>query len=169
VQKKNAQLFFVEPMECKEVRDISVLPRGNDWQYEVKFDGYRCIAIKQNNAVELFSRNGKPFGQFLNLFEPLRKQRARSFILDGEIVALSEDVWIRGIGRKAPGLDLSVVGSFLLGLGGHCRMANHTHRALQWTSFMTIPPSNKTLQRTRPERRGCNPHVPRAGLLSLGR
>jgi bifunctional non-homologous end joining protein LigD len=81
-------LFFVAPMECKEVQRLEDVPRGNDWQYEIKFDGYRCLAIKQRNEVELFSRRGNAFSQFLNLYEPLREQPPRSFILDGEVVAL---------------------------------------------------------------------------------
>jgi bifunctional non-homologous end joining protein LigD len=85
-----AHFFFVGPMECKEVRRIENIPSGKDWQYEVKFDGYRCIAIKQYNEIELFSRRGNPFKQFLNVFEPLVKQRPKSFIVDGEIVALDE-------------------------------------------------------------------------------
>jgi ATP-dependent DNA ligase len=48
-------------MECKEVKQLSQIPRGADWQFEVKFDGYRCIVIKQRNETELFLRNGIPF------------------------------------------------------------------------------------------------------------
>jgi ATP-dependent DNA ligase len=67
MQKMEADLFFVPPMECKAAGSARHLPRGNDWQYEVKFDGYRCIAIKQRNEVRLFSRRGLPFRKFLNL------------------------------------------------------------------------------------------------------
>lgn len=91
MQKMPAQLFFVPPMECKAVRRVEDLPEGKDWQYEVKFDGYRCIAIKQRGAVELFSRRGNPFLHFDNLFEPLRRQPPQSYIIDGEIVALDAD------------------------------------------------------------------------------
>ena len=91
MQKEAAQLFFVPPMECREVKQLREIPRGSEWQYEIKWDGYRCIAIKQKGDVELYSRNGKAFTQFPNLFDVIRQYRAKSFILDGEIVALDED------------------------------------------------------------------------------
>lgn len=91
MQKEPAQLFFVEPMECKEVKHLREIPRGDDWQYEIKWDGYRCNAIKQKGEVELFSRNGNSFTQFSNLYDVLRDYRHKSFILDGEIVALDDD------------------------------------------------------------------------------
>jgi DNA ligase D-like protein (predicted ligase) len=90
MQTVHAKLFFVPPMECKEIKTVDKLPQGSDWQYEVKFDGYRCIAIKQNNEVELFSRRGLPFKKFFNLYQTLGDQPVKSFVLDGEIVALDE-------------------------------------------------------------------------------
>jgi bifunctional non-homologous end joining protein LigD len=90
VQRVDPELRFVTPMECKEVREEFQIPTGADWQYEIKFDGYRCIAIKQKNEVELFSRRGLIF-KFLNLYDEIRSQPPKSFILDGEVVALDKD------------------------------------------------------------------------------
>src|SRR5438067_823173 len=88
MQKMPAELRFVEPMECKEVAQ---LPDGEDWQYELKLDGYRAIAIKQHNEVMLYSRNGNVFnGKFPAVVDALEKLRARAFILDGELVAIDE-------------------------------------------------------------------------------
>ncbi len=75
-------------MECKEVKSVLNIPRGDEWQYEVKLDGYRCITIKENNDVELYSRRGLLFQKFLNVYKLLLDQPVKSFILDGEIVAL---------------------------------------------------------------------------------
>src|SRR5437764_12387183 len=90
MQKMPPTLFFLPPMECKEVKSVRNLPHGDHWQYEIKLDGYRCIAIKQKNEVELFSSRGLPFSQFLNNNQALQKQPPKSFILDGEIVALDQ-------------------------------------------------------------------------------
>ena len=73
-------------MECLEVHQI---PEGDFWHYELKLDGYRAIAVKQNGNVHLFSRNGISFNsKFPSVVEALEKFRTRRFILDGEIVAL---------------------------------------------------------------------------------
>ena len=90
MQKVSAQLGFIEPMDCKEVRRIEDIPRGVDWQYELKFDGYRCIAVKSRGEIQLFSRRGLRFRQFPNLHGPLNKQAPQAFIVDGEIVAVDE-------------------------------------------------------------------------------
>jgi DNA ligase D-like protein (predicted ligase) len=89
VQRVEPELRFVPPMECKEVREESRIPTGAEWQYEIKFDGYRCIAIKQKYMAELFSRRGLLL-KFLNLYDEIREQGPKSFTLDGEVVALDE-------------------------------------------------------------------------------
>lgn len=58
MQKMPAPFRFIPPMECLEVDRI---PEGELWQYELKLDGYRTIAIKQDGDVQLFSRNGNFF------------------------------------------------------------------------------------------------------------
>ena len=88
MQKMPAPLRFVPPMECQEVDRI---PEGDLWQYELKLDGYRTIAVKQNGGVELFSRNGTSFNsKFPSVAQALETVRIKRFILDGEIVALDE-------------------------------------------------------------------------------
>ena len=78
---------FVEPMRCKPV---TTLPTEGDWTYEVKFDGYRCIALKSNGAVTLFSRNENVLNErFPNVVDALSLLEG-DFVLDGELVALDE-------------------------------------------------------------------------------
>ena len=78
---------FVEPMQCKAVTD---LPSGDDWTFEIKFDGYRCLTVKNGAKTTLFSRNGKRlndrFGEVSNAVAEL----PGDFTIDGEIVALDE-------------------------------------------------------------------------------
>ncbi len=63
------------------------------WIFEPKFDGERCLALRNGDSVHLLSRNRKPLdGTYPELIEPLRAQPAESFILDGEVVAFDGEV-----------------------------------------------------------------------------
>lgn len=76
---------FIEPMKAK----LSTSPPSGDWLYEIKFDGWRAIAIIANSETRLISRNNKDIGsKFPLLLEALLKLRAEDAIVDGEIVAL---------------------------------------------------------------------------------
>ena len=76
---------FIEPMACLAVAEV---PAGSEWEYELKFDGYRAIAFKTRNRVHLASRNGKDFSQrFAELVRPLEPLPDET-VIDGEIVAL---------------------------------------------------------------------------------
>jgi bifunctional non-homologous end joining protein LigD len=68
------------------------LPDGADWSYEVKWDGYRAQAVKNDSAVSLASRNLKNITrQFPEVARVAGLVHARSAVLDGEIVALGPD------------------------------------------------------------------------------
>src|SRR6478736_2749461 len=72
-------------MQCKPV---TVLPESEKWTFEIKFDGYRCIAVKRRREVTLFSRQKKLLnGRFPSVVEALASLEG-DFILDGELVAL---------------------------------------------------------------------------------
>jgi bifunctional non-homologous end joining protein LigD len=67
----------------------SALPAGDAWSYEVKWDGYRAQGIKNGDAVSLASRNLKNITrQFPTIAGAMNRLRARSAIVDGEIVAI---------------------------------------------------------------------------------
>ena len=57
---ERASACFIEPMLC---RAVAKLPEGPAWQYEVKLDGYRAIAVRTKTGVELWSRNKKDFSR----------------------------------------------------------------------------------------------------------
>src|SRR5579862_1806622 len=64
------------------------LPEGSEWQYEVKFDGYRALAIKTGGMVQLRSRNDKDFTRrYLGLVAALAGLPDET-VIDGEVVAL---------------------------------------------------------------------------------
>lgn len=77
---------FVEPMQALLVTGA---PRGGGWLYEIKFDGFRALALKGGAEVKLMSRNEKDLGKkFPMIVESFEEIRARRAIIDGEIVAL---------------------------------------------------------------------------------
>ena len=72
------------PMEAKSVGQ---LPAGANWQYEPKWDGFRCIAFRDGGRVALQSKSGQPLGRYFpELVEALLKLRPKQFVIDGEIV-----------------------------------------------------------------------------------
>ena len=71
--------------------DSGLIPTGI-WQCEIKFDGYRAIAVLNSGKAELWSRNRKSLsGDFPEVVAELEKLRCRSAVLDGEIVALDSE------------------------------------------------------------------------------
>lgn len=72
------------PMEAQLVTEI---PTGTQWQYEPKWDGFRCLAFRDCVDVYLQSKSGQPLARYFpDLVEALRGLRARRYVLDGEIV-----------------------------------------------------------------------------------
>ena len=72
------------PMEADTGAEI---PSGDGWYYEPKWDGFRCLAFRDGDEVELRSKSGKPLGRYFpDVVEAIRSLRARRFVLDGEIV-----------------------------------------------------------------------------------
>ncbi len=75
----------LEPMEAESV---SQLPDDSRWQYEPKWDGFRSIAFRNNERVELQSRNQKPLGRYFpELVAAMAELPLHRFVLDGEILA----------------------------------------------------------------------------------
>lgn len=69
-----------------ETRSMEEIPSGPDWQYEPKWDGFRCIAFRDSDNVYLQSKAGQPLGRYFpDVVEALAKLPAKRFILDGEL------------------------------------------------------------------------------------
>ncbi len=77
------------PMEAKLVR---ALPRGGGWQYEPKWDGFRCLAFRDGDEVALQSKSGQPLARYFpELVGALASLPPERFVLDGEIVVPAGD------------------------------------------------------------------------------
>jgi bifunctional non-homologous end joining protein LigD len=76
---------FIQPCRPTLVADP---PTGPGWWHEVKHDGFRTLAKKQGERVEVWSRYGTDFtGRFSNIAEAVRGLPAESALIDGEAVA----------------------------------------------------------------------------------
>jgi ATP-dependent DNA ligase len=72
------------PMEAKTA---GALPPEDGWQYEPKWDGFRCLVFRDGNAVELQSKGLKPLGRYFPEVERMvRALKGDSFVLDGELI-----------------------------------------------------------------------------------
>jgi ATP-dependent DNA ligase len=70
-----------------EAQPASQLPAGSDWQYEPKWDGFRCLAFRDGSRIDLMSKAAKPLTRYFpELAANLLELKARQFVLDGEIV-----------------------------------------------------------------------------------
>jgi ATP-dependent DNA ligase len=75
------------PVEPLDAVSVDHLPDGNGWQYEPKWDGFRCVAFRHQDEVLLQSKSGQRLDRYFpELVDGLRALRPSSFVLDGEIV-----------------------------------------------------------------------------------
>jgi ATP-dependent DNA ligase len=73
-----------KPMEAKSA---SELPTGNHWQYEPKWDGFRCIAFRDGEKIELQSKAGRSLTRYFpDIVQALKTLEAQRFVIDGELV-----------------------------------------------------------------------------------
>jgi ATP-dependent DNA ligase len=72
------------PMEALLVNEI---PSGDNWQYEPKWDGFRCIAFRDGESVELQSKSGQPLGRYFpEIVAAVSQVKASRFVIDGELI-----------------------------------------------------------------------------------
>lgn len=84
---KTMTLPLKQPYLPMEAKSVEQLPAGDAWQYEPKWDGFRCVAFRDGDRIELQSKSGQPLARYFpEVAEALLKLKARQFVLDGEIV-----------------------------------------------------------------------------------
>jgi len=73
-----------EPMEAELVED---LPETPGWQFEPKWDGFRCLIFKDSEQIDLISKSGKPLDRYFpELRDAVSRLKPARFVLDSEIV-----------------------------------------------------------------------------------
>lgn len=74
-------------LEAMEARSVDEIPRGQEWQYEPKWDGFRCLLSRHSDAVTMRSKSGRDLKRYFpELAAAALDLPASTFILDGEIV-----------------------------------------------------------------------------------
>jgi len=74
-----------------EAQSVDEIPTGPQWQYEPKWDGFRCLVYRGRASVDLQSKSGQPLTRYFpELIEAVRSLPADKFVLDGEIVVPSD-------------------------------------------------------------------------------
>src|SRR6201987_936741 len=70
-----------------EARSVDSIPKDGAWQYEPKWDGFRCLLARQGGEVDLRSKSGEALARYFpELVDAALKLKATNFLLDGEIV-----------------------------------------------------------------------------------
>jgi ATP-dependent DNA ligase len=74
------------PLPAMEAKSVDSVPVGAEWQYEPKWDGFRCLAFREDSKIELQSKSIQPLSRYFpELIAALGCLKPRMFILDGEI------------------------------------------------------------------------------------
>ena len=74
-----------------EALTASSIPRGPEWQYEPKWDGFRCLAFRDGDRMSMLSKSGQHLERYFpELVSALGALRAKEFVLDGEILILRD-------------------------------------------------------------------------------
>jgi len=72
------------PMEADTARAI---PTGAEWEYEPKWDGFRCLAFRDGDDIHIMSKSSQPLARYFpEIVEALRSLKPQTFVLDGELI-----------------------------------------------------------------------------------
>src|ERR1700719_832936 len=74
------------PLPAMEAKSVDSVPVGDEWQYEPKWDGFRCLAFREDSKIEPQSKSTQPLSRYFpELIAALGRLRSKLFVLDGEI------------------------------------------------------------------------------------
>src|SRR3954454_11379936 len=74
------------PLAAMEARSVDAIPHGPQWQYEPKWDGFRCLLSRDGDNVDLRSKSGEDLARYFpELVDAALKLKTTAFLLDGEI------------------------------------------------------------------------------------
>ena len=80
-------MLLKPPLPPMEARLVEEIPTGDGWQYEPKWDGFRCVAFRDGERVFLQSKSGQPLARYFpDIVGLLATLTERQIVLDGELV-----------------------------------------------------------------------------------
>jgi ATP-dependent DNA ligase len=75
------------PVPPMETRSVEAIPTDDGWQYEPKWDGFRCLAFRNGDNIYLQSKTGQPLARYFpDVVANMAKLPEQQFVLDGELV-----------------------------------------------------------------------------------
>jgi len=81
------QMLLKPPLPPMEARTAEEIPTGDGWQYEPKWDGFRCLAFRDGDKIYLQSKAGQPLARYFpDVADNLVELPKQQFVLDGELV-----------------------------------------------------------------------------------
>jgi ATP-dependent DNA ligase len=121
------------PLAPMEALSVETIPEGSEWQYEPKWDGFRCVAFRDGDCIELQSKSLQPLLRYFpEIAAALSELGAKEFVLDGELavpheLGFSFDALLQRIHPAASRVKrlsvetpaIFVVFDLLAGEGGH--------------------------------------------------
>jgi ATP-dependent DNA ligase len=79
-------------LAAMEATSVAEIPTGDGWQYEPKWDGFRCLVFRDGADVELRSKAGQPLARYFpDMVAAISEMKADPFVLDGELVIPTPD------------------------------------------------------------------------------
>jgi ATP-dependent DNA ligase len=88
-----ARLDSAPPLAPMEAKSVASLPDGEGWQFEPKWDGFRCLVFRDGEEVALQSKAGRPLGRYFpEVVELVRALPEARLILDGELIIRIDNV-----------------------------------------------------------------------------
>ena len=80
-------MLLKPPLPPMEARSVEEIPTDDGWQYEPKWDGFRCLAFRDGDEIFLQSKNGQPLARYFpDVAANVAKLPHQRFVLDGELV-----------------------------------------------------------------------------------
>src|SRR5215475_2955787 len=80
-------MLLKPPIPPMETRSVDEIPTGDEWQYEPKWDGFRCLVFRDGAKIFLQSKNGQPLGRYFpDIVANIAELPPQEFVLDGELV-----------------------------------------------------------------------------------